>query len=408
MLLYNIGISLYSQLIRLAAIKLPKAKLWYDGRDGLFESMQRAIDPKDRVIWVHVASLGEFEQGRPLIERFKETHPEYKILLTFFSPSGYEVRKNYSGADYIFYLPIDTTSNARRFLDIAHPEIAIFVKYEFWLNLLFELRRRGVKSYIISAIFRKKSIFFKSYGYLWRRALESFDMMFVQDNNSKTLLASLGFDNVVVAGDTRFDRVAAIAKAAKAIPQIERFKGDSRCFIAGSTWSADEEVLKSLVEQNRDIKFVIAPHEVDESRVKAIEEIFGGCAVRFTTATEEQLSSAQVLILDTIGLLSSCYQYGEFAYIGGGFGVGIHNTLEAATFAIPIAFGPNYKKFKEATDMVSLGACCSISNTEELSTWFSPLLNDEDLYTKKCRAAREYTSNKCGATGVIARTIFCE
>ncbi len=400
--------SLYSQLIRLAAIKLPKAKLWYDGRDGLFESMQRAISPSDRIIWIHAASLGEFEQGRPLIERFRESHPEYKILLTFFSPSGYEVRKDYSGADYIFYLPIDTTKNARRFLDITHPEIAIFVKYEFWFNLLFELRKRGVKSYIVSAIFRKDSIFFKSWGGLWRKALESFDTLFVQDNNSKKLLASLGFDNVVVAGDTRFDRVAAIAKSAKAIPEIELFKGDQRLFIAGSTWSADEDIIKSLTDKNRDIKFLIAPHEVNENNIERLMGLFGDCAARFTKATTEQLVSAQVLILDTIGLLSSSYQYGEFAYIGGGFGVGIHNTLEAATFAIPIAFGPKYQKFKEATDMISLGACCSVSNAEELSAWFTPLLSNEELYNKKCRIAREYTSNQCGATGIIARTILCE
>ncbi|MFR9635660.1 MAG: glycosyltransferase N-terminal domain-containing protein [Rikenellaceae bacterium] len=408
MFLYNIGISLYAQLGRLAAIKLPKAKLWCDGRDGLFERMQSTISPSDRIIWMHVASLGEFEQGRPLIERFKESHPEYKILLTFFSPSGYEIRKNYDGADYIFYLPIDTTTNARRFLDIAHPEIAIFVKYEFWLNLLFELRKREVKSYIVSAIFRKNSIFFKSWGYLWRKALESFDTLFVQDNNSKKLLASLGFDNVVVAGDTRFDRVAAIAKSAKAIPEIETFKGGQKLLIAGSTWSADENILKNLTEGNRDVKFLIAPHEVEESNIERLIAQFGDCAVRFTKATTEQLKKAQVLILDTIGLLSSSYQYGEFAYIGGGFGVGIHNTLEAATFAIPIAFGPKYQKFKEATDMISLGACCSVSNAEELSAWFAPLLNNEELYTKKCRIAREYTANQCGATGIIARTIFCE
>ncbi|MFI3248491.1 MAG: glycosyltransferase N-terminal domain-containing protein [Rikenellaceae bacterium] len=408
MLLYNICISIYSQLIRLAAIKIPKAKLWSDGRNDIFNRLQEAINPTDRVIWIHVASLGEFEQGRPLIERLRETHPEFKILLTFFSPSGYEVRKNYDKADYIFYLPIDTTSNARRFLDIAHPEIAIFVKYEFWINLLFELRNRNIKSYIISAIFRRNSIFFKPWGAKWRRALESFDTLFVQDNNSKELLATLGFDNVVVAGDTRFDRVADIAKNTNKIPTIELFKGDKKLLVAGSTWSPDEDILKDLVEKNRDIKFIIAPHEVNDVNVRRIMEMYGDQAIRYTTAKESELKGAQIMILDTIGVLSSSYQYGEFAYIGGGFGVGIHNTLEAATFAIPVAFGPNYKKFKEATDMISLGACCSVSNSNELCGWLSTLLNSDELYNKKCRTAREYTSNQRGATSIIARTIFCE
>ncbi len=389
-------------------MKHPKAKLWCDGRNDLFSKMQSVIDPNDRIIWIHVASLGEFEQGRPLIERFKESHPEYKILLTFFSPSGYEIRKNYEGADYIFYLPIDTPKNARRFLDITHPEIAVFVKYEYWLNLLFELRNRKIKSYIISAIFRPNSIFFRSWGVLWRKALESFDTIFVQDDNSKRLLATLGFDNVVVAGDTRFDRVAAISRNVKPISTIEKFKQDKKLLVAGSTWSQDEDILKSLVEKHPDVKFIIAPHEVTPTNVSRLSEMFAGRTALYTTANTERLAEAQVLILDTIGILSATYQYGDFAYIGGGFGVGIHNTLEAAIFAIPIAFGTNYKRFKEATDMVALKACCSISNAQELESWFSSLLNNEDTYNKRCRTAREYTSNQCGATNIISRTIFCE
>lgn len=408
MFLYNIGISIYAQLIRIAAIKLPKAKLWSDGRNGIFESMQSVIDPNDRIIWVHVASLGEFEQGRPIIEKIRAEHPEYKILLTFFSPSGYEVRKEYNGVDYIFYLPIDTPKNAERFLDIAHPEIAIFVKYEFWLNLLFELRNRKIKSYIVSAIFRANSIFFRSYGYLWRRALESFDTIFVQDNNSKKLLATLGFDNVVIAGDTRFDRVAAIAQSVKPMATIENFKQNKRLVVAGSTWSPDEDILSCLVESHPDIKFIIAPHEVTSENISRLMNMFGSRATRYTTAKATELAEAQVLILDTIGVLSTTYQYGDFAYIGGGFGVGIHNTLEAATFAIPIAFGTNYKRFKEAVDMVSLGACRSVSNEKELESWFSSLLNDKEKYSRSCRAAREYTSNQCGATNIISRTIFSE
>ena len=267
MWLYNFGLMLYALAIRLVSPRHPKAKLWIEGRKNLFERMARTIDPKARIVWIHVASLGEFEQGRPIIERLRKEFPEYKILLTFFSPSGYEIRKNYSGVDYIFYLPIDTPSNARRFLDIAHPEIAIFVKYEFWINLLTELRRRSVRTYIVSAIFRRNSIFFRPYGSIWRQALESFDTMFVQNEESKSLLSDLGFDNVVVAGDTRFDRVAEIAAAAKHIEIVDRFRGGQRLFVAGSTWGPDEELLIPLMNENPDVKFVVAPHEMDEGRM---------------------------------------------------------------------------------------------------------------------------------------------
>ncbi len=415
MFLYNIIISIYSLLIKIVAQWNPKAKLWCDGRVDLFERMRGVILPSDRVIWIHVASLGEFEQGRPLIEKIRFNHPEYKILLTFFSPSGYEIRKDYKGADYIFYLPIDTTRNARKFLDIAHPEIAVFVKYEYWLNLLFELRRRNIRSYIISAIFRPQSIFFRWWGFMWRKALESFETIFVQDENSIKLLAKVGFDNVVVAGDTRFDRVADIARAAKKLPTIERFKGDSKLLVAGSTWLPDEKIIVEIAKRHPEVKIVIAPHEINEEHIIAIEELFEGRALRFTEVTHmgsdeveltTELIHAQVLILDTMGMLSSLYQYGDWAYIGGGFGVGIHNTLEAATFAIPIAFGPNYLKFKEAVDMVSLSIARSINDIEGADEWFSTMLNDEDLYRSTSRAAREYTNNKCGATNIIERTII--
>ncbi len=415
MLLYNIGIIIYSLLIRIASWRMQKAKYWCEGRRDLFKRMEEAISKSDRIIWVHVASLGEFEQGRPIIEKIRATHPEYKILLTFFSPSGYEVRKSYEGADYIFYLPIDTTNNARRFLDIAHPEIAIFVKYEYWLNLLFELRRRKIRSYIVSAIFRRKSIFFKSWGGMWRNALESFETLFVQDNPSKALLAELGFDNVVVAGDTRFDRVFEIAKNATKIELIEKFKGSSKLVVAGSTWLPDEQLLAESVKAHRDIKFIIAPHEVKLIRSAEIEGMIDAKSVRYTELVEmskedaeRSLEQAQLLILDTIGILSSLYQYGDLAYIGGGFGVGIHNTLEAATFGLPIAFGTNYSKFKEANDMISLGAARSVASSEEFEEWFSTLITDDKKRAEASRIAKEYTSNMCGATGVITRTIFCE
>ena len=407
MWIYNLGLVLYVWAIALASPWHRKAKLWIDGRKGLFRRMKESIDPSARIIWIHAASLGEFEQGRPLIEKIRKEHPEYKILLTFFSPSGYEIRKNYDQADYIFYLPIDTPRKARRFLDIAHPEIAIFVKYEFWINLLTELRRRSIRSYIVSAIFRRNSIFFRPYGGYWRMALESFDTIFVQNNDSKKLLAELGFDNVVVAGDTRFDRVAEIARAARRIDLIDRFKGDARLFVAGSTWGPDEELLIRLMNDNPQIKFVIAPHEMDESRIERLITETRGGALRYTQCTPHTpFGSKQLLILDTVGILASVYGYATWGYIGGGFGVGIHNTLEAATFGLPVAFGPNYQKFKEARDLVTLEAARSISNYDELKAWFTPLRDNEEFLAKTSRIARDYTTRHQGATGIIVRTIF--
>ena len=408
MWIYNFGLTLYAWAIRLAASRHAKARLWIDGRKDLFRRLQEAIAPGERIVWVHVASLGEFEQGRPLVEKIRREHPEYKVLITFFSPSGYEIRKDYPGADYIFYLPVDTPRNARRFVEIVRPEIAVFVKYEYWLNLLGELRRRKVRTYVVSAIFRRNSIFFKPYGGLWRQALEAFEAMFVQNDESKALLAGIGFDNVVVAGDTRFDRVAEIARAARHIDIVERFRGDCRLFVAGSTWGPDEELLIRLMNDNPDVKFVVAPHEMDETRIARLMSETRGGALRYTacSADDTDFASPQLLILDTVGLLSSVYGYASWSYIGGGFGVGIHNTLEAATFGLPIAFGPNYHKFKEARDLVTLDAARSVENYEQLTAWFAPLHDDEELRLKTCRAAKDYTTRHQGATEIIARTIF--
>ena len=406
---YNLGLILYAWAVRLAALRHKKARLWIDGRRDLFRRMRETIDPEARIIWIHVASLGEFEQGRPIIENLRRTHPEYKILLTFFSPSGYEIRKDYKGADYLFYLPLDTSRNARRFLDIAHPEIAIFVKYEYWLNLLRELRRRKVRTYIVSAIFRRNSIFFRPYGGWWRQALETFDVLFVQNEEPKELLATLGFDNVLVAGDTRFDRVAEITRTAKRIDIIDRFKGDSRLFVAGSTWGPDEELLIRLINDNPEVKFIIAPHEMDEGRIaRIIGEVRGG-TLRYTQCTSRTgYGSRQVLILDTVGILASVYSYATWSYIGGGFGVGIHNTLEAATFGLPVAFGPNYEKFKEARDLVTLGAARSVSDYAQLREWFTPLRDNEVFLQKTSRIAKDYTTRHQGATSIIIKTIFQE
>ncbi len=406
MWLYNIAIAMYSLFVRVGSLWIPKAKLWCDGRRGIFERMASAISPNDRIVWIHVASLGEFEQGRPLIEQIREEHPEYKILLTFYSPSGYELRKDYKGVDYIFYLPADSPRKAKRFLEIAHPEIAIFVKYEFWLNILFQLRSLKIRSYIVSSIFRQNSIFFKWYGYLWRKALLSFDTLFVQNEESKELLHSINIDNVVVAGDTRFDRVAEIAKKSKRNPVVEQFKGDTPLFIAGSTWPLDEDLLIELIKENRGIKFVIAPHEIGEERISELESKLES-VVRYTKSSDcEGIDSKQTLLLDTIGELSSIYAYASWAYIGGGFGVGIHNTLEASIFGLPMAFGPNYHKFKEAKDMVALGACCSVRDFAELGKWFTPLRDDKEHLTKISEITKGYTSRNRGASQLILSTIF--
>ena len=404
---YDLIMSLYAGIIRLVGLRYEKARLWSEGRRDLFSRMREKIDPRERIIWLHVASLGEFEQGRPLIEALRESHPEYRILLTFFSPSGYEIRKNYAGADYIFYLPIDTRKQVRQFLDIAHPEVVIFVKYEFWLNFLTELRRRRIRTFVVSAIFRRNSVFFRFYGGLWRKALKTFEVLFVQNEESKMLLAELGYPNTVVAGETRFDRVAKIAREAKQVPMIERFKGDKQLFIAGSTWGPDEELLIPLMNDNPELKFVIAPHEMDEGRIEHLMRETRGGAVRYTQCDDKSsFKGKQLLILDTVGLLASVYGYATWGYIGGGFGVGIHNTLEAATFGLPIAFGPKYEKFKEARDLVAIGAARSITTYEELRAWFAPLRDDEKHLTKSSRLARDYTLSHQGATETILKTIF--
>ena len=404
---YDLIMSLYAGIIRLVGLRYEKARLWSEGRRDLFSRMREKIDPRERIIWLHVASLGEFEQGRPLIEALRESHPEYRILLTFFSPSGYEIRKNYAGADYIFYLPIDTRKQVRQFLDLAHPEVVIFVKYECWLNFLTELRRRRIRTFVVSAIFRRNSVFFRFYGGLWRKALKTFEVLFVQNEESKSLLAELGYPNTVVAGDTRFDRVAKIAREAKQVPMIERFKGDKQLFIAGSTWGPDEELLLPLMNDNPELKFVIAPHEMDEGRIERLMRETRGGAVRYTQCDDKSsFEGKQLLILDTVGLLASAYGYASWGYIGGGFGVGIHNTLEAATFGLPIAFGPKYEKFKEARDLVAIGAARSITTYEELRAWFAPLRDDEKHLTKSSRLARDYTLSHQGATETILKTIF--
>ena len=408
MLLYDFGIAAYTAAIKAVAPWKPKARKWVEGRRGSFERLQATVGASDKpVVWIHASSLGEFEQGRPVIEAIHEHYPQYRVLLTFFSPSGYEIRKDFAAADWVSYLPADTPRNVRRFLDIVRPEMAIFVKYDYWLNYLSELRRRKIRSYIFSSLFRRNSIFFKPYGGMFRRALETFETIFVQNEESKQLLSEIGFENVIVAGDTRFDRAAALPAQASRYPLIEHFKGEGRLFIVGSSWRPDEDLLVPFVNAHPDVKFVIAPHEMEQPRIERLEAECTGGVVRYSECrTESDVEGARVLIVDVIGILNQLYQYADWVYIGGGFGVCIHNTQEPATYGVPIAFGPKYHKFKEACDMIKLGACASVTTTEELEEWFAPLKADEKRRAHFARIAADYIASNKGATELIVRSIF--
>ncbi len=404
---YNLAVQLMALGIRLAAAFNPKARLWVEGRRDIFRRMKEKIDSSAPLIWFHAASLGEFEQGRPVIEAFRQAHPDYKILVTFYSPSGYEIRKNYAGADYIFYLPSDTPSHVRQFMSIVRPRIAVFIKYEFWVNYLLALKKAGVHTYLISAIFRPEQAFFRWYGSLMRRALGAFDAMFVQNETSKTLLAGIGLHNVSVTGDTRFDRVYTIAQSAKELPAVARFAAGHRVLVAGSTWPPDEELLLKLIrDAEPGTKFIIAPHEIEENRIQKMVAQCSARALRYTELNaESDLEGASVLIIDTIGILSSVYRYGHWAYIGGGFGVGIHNILEAATFGLPLAFGPRYEKFQEARELIQAGGARSIATFEELFDWFQRLNTDSERYTACSTTCRDYVLTHKGATEQIMQRI---
>ena len=406
-ILYNLAVLLMDLGIRLAAAFNPKARLWVEGRRDIFRRMKEKIDASAPLIWFHAASLGEFEQGRPLIEAFREAYPDYKILVTFYSPSGYEIRKNYAGADYIFYLPSDTPGHVRQFMSIVRPRIAVFIKYEFWVNYLLALQKAGVHTYLISAIFRPEQAFFRWYGSLMRRALGVFDAMFVQNEASKTLLAGIGLREVSVTGDTRFDRVYTIAQAAKELPAVARFAAGHRVLVAGSTWPPDEELLLQLIrDAEPGTKFIIAPHEIEESRIQKMVAQCSTRTLRYTELhAESDLEGASVLIVDTIGILSSVYRYGHWAYIGGGFGVGIHNILEAATFGLPLAFGPRYEKFQEARELIQSGGARSIATFEELFDWFQTMSTDAERYAASSTTCRDYVLTHKGATAQIMQRI---
>lgn len=407
--LYTLSIHLYHFSIQIASLFNGKAKLWVEGRKNIFERIKstnlQSFNPQsiNPVAWFHCASLGEFEQGRPLIERYREKHPDAKIVLTFFSPSGYEIRKNYSGADLILYLPIDTPSNAKQFVEAVNPSIVFFVKYEFWFNYLDTLNQKSIPTYLVSGIFRDDQHFFKGYGSWFRKQLKCFRQFFVQDANSAELLKSIGFENVLVTGDTRFDRVVSIAAAAKKIPLVELFKDGREIFIAGSTWEADEKLVAGCRFES--YKLIIAPHEINESHIKYIINTLSHYhIITLSQATESNIKAAQILVIDNIGMLSSLYQYGTIALIGGGFGKGIHNVLEAATFGLPVIFGPNYEKFREAKELIHLGGAFSVADEKEFEKTMD-LLKDQQVLKTASLISKSYVKARAGATEKILSAI---
>lgn len=403
--LYNLSIRVYGLLVFIASAFNAKAKYFHRGRLGIWGKLRSQIEPNSEIIWFHCSSLGEFEQGRPVIEAVKQTKPNAKILLTFFSPSGYEVRKNYSGADYIFYLPLDTRSNAYRFIKMVNPAMAIFIKYEFWYHYLNELKKKNIPTYLVSAIFRPDQVFFKTHGGWYRKFLKSFTYFFVQNQQSKELLERIGFSNVVVTGDTRFDRVVRVAADAKSVPIVESFACNHKVLVAGSTWPKDEEIILPLINKFPELKIVLVPHEVTESHVNDILAKASVHAVRFTKTNSDEVKRARILVVDTIGLLSSIYRYGYIAYIGGGFGVGIHNTLEAAAYGIPVIFGPNYHKFQEAKDLIACKAGFSIKTTNELVDLLKLLLFDKNFHQLSASKAKQLVNSNVGATQKILKVI---
>ncbi|WP_207424672.1 3-deoxy-D-manno-octulosonic acid transferase [Desertivirga brevis] len=413
LILYNFGIKIYYFFIFILKYFNKKAKLWFDGRVGIFDNIASKVDPTVKKIWFHFASLGEFEQGRPVLEEMRKIYPDKKILITFFSPSGYELRKNYAGADYIFYLPMDTASNARRFLKLVNPEIVIFTKYEFWYHYFRQLHQSNVPLYLISGIFRPNQPFFKWYGSFNRKILSFVSHFFVQDEGSKELLKAIGITNVTVSGDTRFDRVAENAAAPKRFELVERFCYNSKVFVGGSTWPPDEKLLAELVAKYSDWKFVFAPHEIKADKINALIGLLpANTTVKYSEIKnltgrddiDQAIRGRSVLIIDNIGMLSSLYQYGKVSYIGGGFGVGIHNTLEAAAFGIPVIFGPNFSKFLEAKALIANGGGFTISNSGELLEIMGKL-QSEEFRSKAGNAAEFYVEKSKGATGTILKYI---
>ena len=410
-MLYTAAIQLYALTVSAVAPFHKKARLMRAGQAQTTAILREKMDRKAKYIWFHASSLGEFEQGRPMIEQIRKVHPEYKILLTFFSPSGYEVRKNYAGADVVCYLPFDTPGRVEQFLDLANPAMAIFIKYEFWGNYLHTLQQRGIPVYIISAIFRREQLFFQWFGKPYRKMLDCFNHLFVQDERSKALLEEYGIRNVSVAGDTRFDRVIDVYNQAKQIPLVERFiKGTDGqqpplVFVAGSSWPEDEAIFIPYFERHPEMKLIIAPHEIHEGHLKSIEARLHRPTIRLSQATEQNVANQDCLIVDSFGLLSSLYRYGQIAYIGGGFGAGIHNTLEAAVYGMPVLFGPRFQKFKEAKDLIAVGGAFTFDNAPAFTSRMDTLLSTPEALQQSSQAAGHFVQSHGGATTTILQEI---
>lgn len=418
-MIYNIVIYFVLWGIAIASLFNEKVRKMWRGEREAFKILKQKVDPNAKYIWFHAASLGEFEQGRPLMERIRKDYPQYKILLTFYSPSGYEVRKNYEGADIICYMPVDTRLNAIRFLRLVRPVMAFFIKYEFWSNFLHILKYRNIPTYSVSSIFREDQVFFKWYGRSYAGVLKCFTRFFVQNEESKRLLEGIGITAVDVVGDTRFDRVLQIKEAAKQLPICEAFRTgvassqsadvphhDFKVFVAGSSWPPDENIFIPFFNEHKDWRLLIAPHVIAEEHLKLILSLIKGKkVVRYTQTTPEEAAEADVLIIDCFGLLSSMYNYGDVAYIGGGFGVGIHNTLEAAVWNMPVIFGPNNKKFQEAQGLLKSGGGFEINTYEDFSGLMSSLMNDENFLKQAGDKAGTFVAHLAGATDKVLASV---
>ena len=403
--IYSIIVSIAGLLLRIIAFFAPKIKLFVAGRKDVFPTLITKIKPNDKTIWFHAASLGEFEQGLPVIEKIKEKYPSHKIVLSFFSPSGYEVRKNNPIADVTVYLPLDTQKNAAKFIDLVHPEMVFFIKYEFWPNYLNELKKRNTPTYLISGIFREKQAFFKWYGGFYRKALDTFTYFFVQNENSLQLLHQLGKEKAIISGDTRFDRVASILERNNTLDFIAEFKNNKTTIVAGSTWAKDEELLLNYINSNTataDTKFIIAPHNIKPDQIQQLKNSCTKKVILFSEKENKNLADYDVLIIDTVGILTKIYSYADIAYVGGGFGnPGIHNILEPATFGIPIVIGPNYSHFAEAIELVRLGGCISVDNNDSLEALFNELIGGIEIRKSRGVISASFVQNNTGAVARI-------
>ena len=411
--LYNLFVHLSEFILKIIVLFSPKIKLFIDGRKDVFKILASAINPKDKTLWFHAASLGEYEQGLPVMEKIKLQFPNHKIILTFFSPSGYEVRKNNTVADVTVYLPIDTKVNAKEFLRLIHPELVFFIKYEFWPNYLNELNNLGIKTYLISGIFRENQAFFSWYGGFYRNALKTFDYFFVQNESSKKLLQSIGYNNVKVSGDTRFDRVVSILERDNSLDFIEQFKDNTTTIVIGSSWPKDESFLVNFINQtNAVVKFIIAPHNIKSDQIQELKNSITKKTILFSdvgTNRDLSLHEYDIFIIDTIGILTKIYSYADIAYVGGGFGnPGVHNILEPATFGIPIVVGPNYSHFAEAIALVHQEGCISINTQPELNETLNNLISNEDIRHEKGHICETFVQMNIGATDVILRHILNE